>query len=234
MANNSVLQKSYGLDDSAFDLLNKLAEGKPLNSFTLNMPYESYQNNDVSNYITNCFDAQLDTDIVAVYDMVDNMSFNSVSDRWLDYLALLVGYVNYGFWSNKFSITQKQRLIKYAMQIWSRLGTSYSLITVLNCLDIPYKDYYESLGAFIATEFIGDLYGGVVAASQDDVNGSVLQRITPFEGFVRMNINVMRWLPVWKLTIQIVRYFSPAVTTIDVVYEEFTADLSLAGEPVFS
>jgi hypothetical protein len=230
----SVIEKSYGISESADALLTKLANNEALNNFTENMPYEAYQNNSVSNYITNAFDVSLKADMRAIYEMIDNLSFKSTSDKWLDYLALLVGYVNYGFWSSKFSVVQKQRLIKYAMQIWERLGSAYSLITVLNCLDIPYRDYWESIGAFIATEFIDDEYGGVVAASQDDVNGTVLQRQTPFEGFVRMNISVMRWLPVWQLTLQIVRYFSPAVTTIDVVYEEFSADLSLAGEPVFS
>jgi len=230
----AILYKSYGLDDKAHKLMEDLEDGVALMPFTENLPLQSYQDNEVSNLISGTFDSILVADMQLVSDMVNNLSYNSTSHKWLDFQALLLGYVNYGFWSTLWTVTQKQRLIQFAMQIWSRMGTSYSLITVLNCLDIPYTSYWESLGAFVVVELAGDTYGGIVASSQDDVNGTQLQRLTPFEGFVRMETSLMRWQPLWRLTLAIVFYFSPAVTGIGVVYDEFTADLSLAEEPVFS
>lgn len=234
LVQNALIKQSYGLTEREFLIMLAASNGTLGASFTDNLPFNGYRDNDVSTAISECFDDIINSDIEAVDEMAENLSYASTSHKWLDYLALLLGYTGYGFWNIKFTITQKQRLIKYAMQIWSRMGSSYSLITVLNCLDIPYKDYWELRGAFMAVNVQSDEYGGVVALNQADVNGTTLQRVTPFEGFVRMKVTLMRWDKLWKLAQTIVRYFSPAVTTIDVVYEEFIADMSLVDEPVFS
>lgn len=231
---NALIKKSYGLTEHEYLVMLAASNGTLGASFTDNLPFNGYRDNEVSTAISECFDSIINSDIEAVDDMAENLSYASTSHKWLDYLALLLGYTGYGFWNVKFTVTQKQRLIRYAMQIWSRMGSSYSLITVLNCLDIPYKDYWELKGAFLAVNVQSDSYGGLVALNQDDANGTTLQRVTPFEGFVRMNVTLMRWDKLWKLTQTIVRYFSPAVTTIDIVYEEFIADMSMVDEPVFS
>lgn len=228
-----ILPASYGITADALSMLEGL--NKPVNApFTNNLPYDGYQNNDVSLAISNAFDGIISKDSQTILDMADNLSHTSSSHMWLDYLALLIGYRGYGFWDVRWSIFHKQRLIRYAMQIWSRMGTRYPIITVMNCLDIPYVDFWEMLGSFITTELPTDTYGGVVAASQDDVNGTQLQRSQPFEAYLRMATSTMRWTETWKLAENIIYYFSPAVTDVSVVYSEFTADLSLAGEPVFS
>ncbi len=110
LVQDALIKQSYGLTEREFLIMLAASNGTLGTSFTDNLPFNGYRDNYVSNAISECFDDIINSDIEAVDEMAENLSYASTSHKWLDYLTLLLGYTGYGFWNIKFTITQKQRL----------------------------------------------------------------------------------------------------------------------------
>lgn len=230
----------FGLDGKALATLTTWfgEESRPVLDI---LPLTGYRDNKVVDWLLTPIDELLLSDGYAVLDMLQNMTPMSDNPKWLDYLGILLGYVGYGFWDYGWSVKVKQQLLAYSLLIWERLGTLWSLETVLRILEIPYHSVWQGLGAFLAAGEQGDplnpnpdwTLAGVVAATQLDTAGTTLGYGQPYTAYLRMNSTLMRWDTRWLLANQVVRFFSPAVCETTVVYEYFLADLSVAGDPVF-
>ncbi len=134
----------------------------------------------------------------------------------LDWLAQLCGFTG-EYWDVSWSVAVKRQLIAQSLvDIWENKGSRVLLEWLIQLFGLQARIYL--LGEFLADiNKAGDVLGGEA-----------------LHYWLLVKLNYLRTSDEWKLLEKLNRLYSPVYCDSAVVYEQFFADFSIAGDPVWS
>lgn len=187
-----------------------IAEGK----------YQVHEDDTELEPVADWLTAPLDANLIFVKALLENFYADyldplTAKPKNLDWLAQLVGFTG-EYWETSWSITIKRALIKDSLSfIWQNKGTRALLEYLLQVFTINSKIY--QLGQFLAgRNRAGDALGG-----------------ENLEYYLLLPLTYLRTSNEWRLANKINRLYSPVFVDSKVIYSQFHAGFSCAGEVVF-
>lgn len=171
----------------------------------------------VSDWLTTPLDANLlEVKAALSYFYRDYLDPLTAKIENLDWLAQLVGFTG-EYWETSWTEAQKRTLIKDSLAyIWENKGTRSLLEYLLEVFAIAGRIY--QLGQFLAGRNVaGDTLGG-----------------ENLEYFLLLPLRYLRTSYEWRLASKINRLYSPVFVDSKVMYSQFYAGFSVAGDAVFN
>lgn len=178
---------------------------------------EAYQGNAIVDAITTPYDAIL-MEWKGLLENFEQDFLNPDTCRAdaLDWLAQLCGFTG-EYWDSGWSEAQKRELIRRSHTfIWANKGCQVLLEYLLQVFSINAR-------IFMLGQFLAD-----ISKAGDAIGGDLLRY------YILMPLDYLRTSKEWELTERLNRLYMPCFADSKVVYSQFTADFSCAGDPVFS
>jgi len=111
---------------------------------------ETYQGNDVVNWLTKYWDSKFLNTVQKLDDLPRQFNPEICDAEYLDFLAILCGFTP-PFWNKDWSVSSKRVILKNSYsRIWSNKGSLDCVSFILTALNIEHKIYQP--GSFIIGE----------------------------------------------------------------------------------
>jgi hypothetical protein len=184
-----------------------------------NVPFYTFDS-DVGRAILAGSNVRLD-ELATVLTDVEQLFNPDYLDTMPDPILNFLGYIFYGdFWSNLRLRQYRENLIMVSRLSIVTRGTSYCLIRMIKAVTGFIPGIWLESNPFLADFGRAD--------------------ITP----VGKTINLFAWLTlpmtvprnqfVWQEILDVIDFFSPVTTVVKPTFNQFYANISVAGEPIFS
>jgi hypothetical protein len=195
------------------------------------LPRLGYQDNLPTDWLTSFWDQFT----VGLKTKVDKLPLDlapaTAPEGNLDFLAALFGFTD-GYWEPSWDPATKRDLLGKGLGwLWPRRGTMPVLTYIVNL--------FFGRGADVWTE--GSFFADLSSAEVETLGNPLFRYFLrlPLRGLdqtraVCVEGGTTRGRSTWSLAVRLNRLYGPAFADSDVVYEEFYAEFSAAGDPVFT